>query len=228
MLRWARFALPAVFLAQALIVNLPGAAERPPAMPDLSRFPTSFPATFPATTGSWDLVAEEKIDPAVEGQLGADQVFSRTYRQAGSPAAGEGGGMVNLFVAWFQSQRGGRTQPHSPKVCLPGAGWTAEESGEIRIQTPAESIPSNRYVVTSNLGQRAVVLYWYQTPRRVLAGEWESKFWLIPDAIRDHRTDTALVRVVVWTGKGQEAEATKAGVEFARSSYPILRQLLPR
>jgi hypothetical protein len=118
--------------------------------------------------------------------------------------------MVNLFVAWFQSQRGGRTQPHSPKVCLPGAGWTAEDSGEIQIQTPAESIPANR-LVASNLGQRAVVLYWYQTPRRVLAGEWESKFWLIPDALRDHRTDTALVRVVVWTGKGQEAEATETG-----------------
>jgi EpsI family protein len=219
MLSWARFALPAAFLAQALIVNLPGAAERPPAMPDLSKFPSTF--------GGWDQIAEEKIDLAVEGQLGADQVFSRTYRKAGLAPVGEGAGMVNLFVAWFQSQRGGRTQPHSPKVCLPGAGWTAEDSGEIQIQTPAESIPANR-LVASNLGQRAVVLYWYQTPRRVLAGEWESKFWLIPDAIRDHRTDTALVRVVVWTGKGQEAEATKTGVEFARISYPTLRKLLPR
>jgi EpsI family protein len=223
MLKWARFALPAAFLVQALVVNLPGAGERPPSMPDLSRFPTS----FPATSGYWDMVGEEKIDAAVEGQLGADQLFSRTYRQAGLAPVGEGAGMVNLFVAWFQSQRGGRTQPHSPKVCLPGAGWTSEDSGEIQIQTPAESIPANR-LLASNLGQHAVVLYWYQTPRRVLAGEWESKFWLIPDAIRDHRTDTALVRVVVWTSKGQEAEATKTGVEFARSSYPILRKLLPR
>jgi EpsI family protein len=224
MLRWAGFALPVAFLAQALIVNLPGAAERPPKMPDLSRFPT--------TLGSWDLAAEEKIDPAIEGQLGADQVFSRTYRNTalapGGADMGAGAGMVNLFVAWFQSQRGGRTQPHSPKVCLPGAGWTPEESGEIQIRTPLGTIPANRYVVTSNLEQHAVVLYWYQTPRRVLAGEWESKFWLIPDSIRDHRTDTALVRVVVWTGKGQEAEATRTGVEFARSSYPILRKLLPR
>jgi EpsI family protein len=227
MLRWAGFALPAAFLAQALIVNMPGAAERLPAMPDLSRFPKTLPMSLPATSGNWDLVAEEKIDPAVEGQLGADQVFSRTYRQSGLAPVGEGG-LVNLFVAWFQSQRGGRTQPHSPKVCLPGAGWTPEESGEIRIQTTAESIPANRFVVTSNLGQHAVVLYWYQTPRRVLAGEWESKFWLIPDAIRDHRTDTALVRLVIWTGKGHEAEATKTGVEFARSSYPVLRQVLPR
>jgi EpsI family protein len=219
MLRWARFALPAAFLAQALIVNLPGAAERPPAMADLSGFPKTF--------ANWDLVAEEKIDPAVEGQLGADQVFSRTYRKAGL-APGADAGMVNLFVAWFQSQRGGRTQPHSPKVCLPGAGWTPEESGEIQVRTPLETIPANRYVVTSNLGQHAVILYWYQTPRRVLAGEWESKFWLIPDAIRDHRTDTALVRLVIWTAKGQEAEATETGVEFARGSYPILRRLLPR
>ena len=218
--RWPRFLLPAAFLAQALIVSLPGAAEHPPAMPDLS--------TFPKVMNGWSLITEEKVDPAVEGQLGADQLFSRTYQKSAVSTEVQGAGVANLFVAWFQSQRGGRTQPHSPKVCLPGAGWTPEASGDIQIQMPSETISANRYVVTSNLGQHAVVLYWYQTPRRVLAGEWESKFWLIPDAIRDHRTDTALVRVVIWTAKGHEAEATKSGVEFAQNSYPILREILPR
>jgi EpsI family protein len=217
--KWNVLGLLAVFLAQALAVHLASAVERPPAMPDISK--------FPKTVGSWNLISEEKIDPVVEGQLGSDQFFSRTYQKSATSPGEQEAGIANLFVAWFQSQRGGTTQPHSPKVCLPGAGWTPEDSGEIQIQLPSNSIPANRYVVTSNLGQHAVVLYWYQTPRRALAGEWESKFWLIPDAIRDHRTDTALVRVVVWTTKGQEAEATKTGVEFVRSSYPILRGLLP-
>ncbi len=216
----ARFVLPAVFLAQNLIVNLPVTAEHPPSVPEIS--------VFPAVIGNWNLLAEEKIDPAVEGQLGADRFFSRTYRNPSLSIGGQSVGLANLFVAWFQSQRGGRTQPHSPKVCLPGAGWTADESGQIDIPTPSGTIPANRYVVTSNQGQHAVVLYWYQTPRRALAGEWESKFWLIPDAIRDHRTDTALVRVVIWAAKGQEAEATRTGAAFASISYPILREILPR
>jgi len=220
MYSWSQVALPVAFLAQALIVSLPIARERPPSMPDLSK--------FPHTLGTWSQIGEEKIDPAVEGQLGADQLFSRSYRgSAVAQGAGEAG-LVNLFVAWFQSQRGGKTQPHSPKICLPGSGWTPEESGVIQIQTPSGAIPVNRYVVASNLGTHAVVLYWYQTPRRVLAGEWESKFWLIPDAIRDHRTDTALVRIVVWDAKGHEAAATNTGVEFARNAYPVLRELLPR
>ena len=86
----------------------------------------------------------------------------------------------------------------------------------------------SRYIISSNFGQRAVVLYWYQTPRRVLAGEWESKFWLIPDAIRDHRTDTSLVRVIVWTSKGAEAAATATAADFARGLHPVLRETLPR
>ena len=214
MREWSRALVPAVLVAQALMAGLGGATERPPAMADLSRFPDRI--------GLWSKTSDQKVDPAVEAQLGADQLISRTYVSV--PA----GTVADLFIAWFQSQRGGKTQPHSPKVCLPGSGWTPVESGEMQIETAAGAIPVNRYVISSNFGQRAVVLYWYQTPRRVLAGEWESKFWLIPDAIRDHRTDTSLVRVIVWTTKGAEAAATATAADFARGLHPVLRETLPR
>jgi EpsI family protein len=76
--------------------------------------------------------------------------------------------------------------------------------------------------------QRAVVAYWYQTPRRVMAGEWEAKFWLAADALRDRRSDTTLVRIFVWDGKGGDAEASEAAVRFTRTVYPMLRDYLPR
>jgi hypothetical protein len=34
--------------------------------------------------------------------------------------------------------------------------------------------------------------------RARIAGEWAAKFWLLPDAIRDRRSDKALIRVVVY------------------------------
>ena len=207
-------AVPAIFIAQALLVGYGVTAERPPAPADLAR--------FPAQVGTWYKVTDVPVDPAVTAQLGADRMIERFYQ---GPQAAAG---LDFFVAWFQSQRGGKTQPHSPQVCLPGSGWVPESTGTIQIGTAEGAIPANRYVVSSNLGQRAVVLYWYQTPRRVLAGEWESKFWLIPDAFRDHRTDTALVRIVAWTQRGKEAEATASAVDFAQTSYPVLRTLLPR
>ena len=134
---------------------------------------------------------------------------------------------ASLLVAWFQTQQGGARQPHSPKVCLPSGGWTPRIADEITVDTTAGPITVNRYVVDKDT-QSAVVLYWYQTPRRVISGEWAAKFWLMADALRDKRTDTALVRVTTWPTTGGDMAATATAVEFARSLYPALRDYLPR
>jgi EpsI family protein len=97
----------------------------------------------------------------------------------------------------------------------------------ITVDTAAGAITVNRYVVEKD-SQRAVVLYWYQTPRRVIASEWAAKFWLAADALRDHRTDTALIRVVSWSASGGDQAATAAASGFARNLYPLLREYLPR
>lgn len=167
------------------------------------------------------MLHEDPLDRDIVNTLRADQLLSRTYIQT------TGGAAAGLFVAWFQSQRAGASQPHSPQVCLPASGWTPQERGEITLDTTAGPITVNRYVV-ANHSERAVVLYWYQTPRRVIAGEWTAKFWLIPDAIRDKRTDTALVRVVVWSTRAGDGAATSTASGFARRLYPVLRQQLPR
>ena len=85
----------------------------------------------------------------------------------------------------------------------------------------------NRYLVR-NGNTRDLILYWYQTPRRVVAGEWSAKLWLVADAMRDRRTDTALVRVVVpLVGEG-EATADEIATSFTKTFYPVVRQALPR
>jgi EpsI family protein len=134
---------------------------------------------------------------------------------------------ADLLVAWFQSQRGGARQPHSPKVCLPATGWTPQETGDLTLGFPSGSITVNRLLMAGN-NQKVVVTYWYQTPRRVVAGEWAAKFWLAADVLRDRRSDTALVRIFVWTGKGGTTEAIDAAVRFTKSLYPLLRDHLPR
>jgi hypothetical protein len=47
------------------------------------------------------------------------------------------------------------------------------------------------------------------------------------DALRDHRTDVALVRIVVPSFNGQDKVATDAAADFARVVYPELRRELP-
>jgi EpsI family protein len=205
--------VPVVLLGQMFVVHWAASGERPPTPPPLAQFPAQF--------GEWKMIGEDPITPEVASVLHADQLLSRNYLQPPTNAT------AGLFVAWFQSQRGGASQPHSPKVCLPGSGWTPQETGEIRVDTSAGAIDVNRYVVV-NGKQRAVVVYWYQTPRRVIAGEWAAKFWLVADAVRGRRTDVALVRVTVWSNEGQDEAATASGIGFVRAVYPLLRETLPR
>lgn len=205
---------PLFLAAQALLIHWMAGRERPPAPPDLERFSLG--------AGSWKQFREDPIAADVQAELRADRLFDRGYFD---PATGI---QADLFVAWFQSQNMGRRQPHSPQVCLPGSGWTPESTGEISIETAAGTISATRYVVAKGVA-RSVVLYWYQTPRRAIAGEWAAKLWLVADAIRDHRTDTALVRIIVpYTNGAQPEAASHAATAFARELYPVLRNYLPQ
>lgn len=209
-------AVLAFLVVQSIAAHWLAGSERPPAMPDLSKFPEHI--------GDWNKSHEDPIGDDVKHELNADQLISRGYlNKERSVDAG-------LFVAWFQSQSSGLKQPHSPQVCLPGAGWVPLVTDHVALNTSLGAIEVNRYIV-SNQGARAVVLYWYQTPRRVIESEWSAKFWLIPDSIRDRRTDTSLVRIVTWaTTQGDEGTrlATDGARVFGEQVYPVLRDWLPR
>jgi len=202
--------VPVFLVSQAFAVHWASGREHPPAMVDLAKFPDRI--------GGWTKQFEDPISPEVSQVLRADQLMSRGYKD-------DSGRQAGLLVAWFQSQRGGASQPHSPKVCLPGSGWTPQVTDEISVETAAGSILVNRYIVAYQ-GQRIVVLYWYQTPRRVIASEWAAKMWLVNDALRDGRTDTSLVRITVWVTKDDQS-ATATATEFAKDFYPRLRDYLP-
>jgi len=197
---------PVWIVLQAIFVHLVLGNERAPAPPDFAHCPASFLI--------WTELHEDPIAPDVEEQLHADRLLSRTY----GGVQGEAG----LFVAWFQSQRSGLSQPHSPQVCLPASGWVPEIKDEVMLG----SIAVNRYIVV-NRGLRAVVLYWYQMQNRAIEGEWAAKFWTVSSALRDRRTDTALVRIVVYAN-GNADHATATAVDFGHAVYPVLLASLPR
>jgi EpsI family protein len=131
------------------------------------------------------------VEQEIKDQLKADDLLNRLYGDAQSRAA------ASLFVAYFKTQRTGQS-PHSPKNCLPGAGWEPEAEGVLNVAVlgQPEPIRVNRFVV-SHGDEKSVVLYWYQSQRRVIASEFSAKFWLVMDSIRYHRSDTALVRVTI-------------------------------
>jgi EpsI family protein len=98
----------------------------------------------------------------------------------------------------------------------------------ISVSVPGEVEPIrvNRYLVAKG-EEKSVVLYWYQTRNRVIASEYQAKLYLVADAIRYNRTDTALVRVTVPVTDNQEAAAGEEAVQFVQSFFSALRQYLP-
>lgn len=174
----------------------------------------------PQQFGPWNMTQESFIDKDTQEVLKADDTLNRVYKDASTGAA------ASLFVASFQTQRNGKT-PHSPKNCMPGAGWTqlSSESYPLEIGLAAP-IVVNRYVIVHGQ-ERELVLYWYQSRDRVVADEFKAKFWVVADAIRLNRTDTALVRVIVPIANNDEARATQTGTDFVRAFFSTVKQYLP-
>ena len=209
---WLRFALvAALILGTALLLNARGRFETVPHPEKV--------ASFPMTVGGW-AGSDAAMSPEVLEVLGPGDFLSRFYLRPRVP-------YVDFFVAYFSSQRTGDTM-HSPRNCLPGAGWTFSESQRMELR-PAnhEPVRVNQYVLSKGT-ERLVVLYWYQAHGRVVASEYWAKFYLVADAIRMNRTDGALVRIITPITGGESAEAaTQRAAAFANAAFPNLNRYIP-
>lgn len=170
----------------------------------------------------WQAVWEGKVTDAEQEVLKADDTLLRAYVRGGDKPQ-----KASLYIASFLTQRAGRA-PHSPKNCLPGAGWSPSESTFVKIDVPGrpEPLEVNKYVIAKG-ENRSVVLYWYQSRDRSVASEYWAKYWVVMDALRYNRTDSALVRVIVDVTDKDLPAAEKAAEEFVRSAYGDIRGQLP-
>lgn len=211
---WKRF-LPVALLLAATALAL-GARDRERVLPPHRELPS-----FPMQVGTWqgrDLAfSQEELEV-----LGPGQFLLRNYVNSSST------GVVNLYIAFFPSQRRGDTI-HSPKNCLPGSGWAPAESSRISIDGPDGTAMSiNRYIVV-NGDNRDLVFYWYQAHGRVTPSEYWAKIFLVADAVRMNRTDGALIRILTpIAGLQDEDSAQERAHEFLRLILPMLDTYIPR
>ena len=129
-----------------------------------------------------------------------------------------------VFVGYYESQTRGQTI-HSPRNCLPGAGWEALMHERQPVDTPLGRVTVARYLVQRG-DQRALVLYWYQGRGRVESGEYAVKYQLLRDAALRGRTEEALVRIMVPISEDAEPSLALAR-EVASVVVPALFGALP-
>lgn len=176
--------------------------------------------TFTKTIADWNTVMEIPMEKETEDVLKADDTLTRIY-------AKPNGENASLFIAFFKSQRSG-VAPHSPKNCLPGNGWVVFRDNKQMLDVPGRATPIevNHYTIQKG-DEKSVVIYWYQSRDRVVASEFKAKYYVVLDAIKFNRTDTALVRVMVPYKGNDDEKATKAAEDFVRQLAAPLSKSLP-
>jgi EpsI family protein len=116
----------------------------------------------------------------------------------------DSGVAFSIYVGYYSRQVQGQSI-HSPRNCLPGAGWDIMSSSQVPIGAQDGSWVNR--VLIANGSARAMVYYWYQGRGRVEPNEYVVKWHLLRDAASSGRTEEALVRVIVpLSGASAEAE----------------------
>jgi len=177
---------------------------------------------FPMKVGEWNADSRQTMAQKFIDALGLSEYVIIDYQNRNEKK-------VNFYVAYYESQRKGESI-HSPASCLPGSGWSFDQSGTVKISgMPGdnETYEINRAVM--QLGpKRQITYYWFQVRGRILDNAYQLKIYNFWDALTQQRTDGALVRLITTVYPDEKIEAAEARLQkFVRDIEPVLEEFIP-
>jgi len=174
---------------------------------------------FPTSIGPWNAVETVPLDADTLAILKPTDYLVRRYQDG----AGQG---VWLYIGYWDSQRKG-AEAHSPKNCLPGGGWEPLQADRehVDLGSGRGAIEVNRYILQRG-SDAMVVLYWYQSQGRAVAGELAAKLDLVRNAMFRNRSDGAIVRISAPV-QGTIGQTEERLTDYAKALYPALDGFLP-
>ena len=179
-------------------------------------------ALFPRQIGDW-AGSTALLDPDVERVLGASDYLNATFATPAEP------GVVNMFVAFYQTQTEGQGI-HSPQVCLPVGGWEIFNLAAHQVDFTAQGygrFDVNRAVIQKGLSKQ-LVYYWFEQRGKRMVNDFRAKLSVVYDGLAMGRTDGALIRYVTSIGPEEtEAEAEARLMRFIGQSLPPLPRFVP-
>ncbi len=177
---------------------------------------------FPLKIGEWNAEQRQSMAQKFIDALDLSEYVIINYHN-------RQGRDVNFYVAYYESQSKGESI-HSPATCLPGSGWSFDQSGTVKITgVPGNygNMEVNRAVM--QFGQkRQLSYYWFPVRGRILNNAYQLKIYNFWDALTQQRTDGALVRLITTVYENEKlADAEKRLQNFVRDIEPVLEEYIP-
>ena len=181
-----------------------------------------FPLFFSGRKG-----LNERIEEEVWKQVGGQSYVMIEYQKKGEPP-------INFYTVYYDYHRKAGDFIHNPMRCLPGGGWNVVtdlrrslEGDDLKGRM--RSLSFREYIIEKD-GSKQLVYFWFQGRGRVATNEFLAKFFIVWDGIFKHRTDGALIRLVmplVLSDEGQIEKARSILDPFAVKVYSELGNYLP-
>ena len=173
-----------------------------------SAIPLAIPLDSVMATVEGYRVIQQKLTAEEERVAGMTSYVARVYVKDSVPA-------FTTLVSYYDRQTQGKTI-HSPRNCLPGAGWEVVSAGTTTVTMGDRSETVNRYLIR-NGPATALAFYWYQGRGRITANEYRVKWNLLRDAAALGHTEEALVRIVVPIPSAARANPAMEEEAFSRA-----------
>jgi len=175
-------------------------------------------STFPKQIKNW-IGKEEHFDQKIYDILGVDDSFLCNYNAPD-------GSQIELYIGFYQSQREGDLI-HSPKNCMPGAGWNFLKVRETSINIgPKQNIVINNILLQKG-SEKQIMFYWFQGRGRYIRSEYMQKIFMVLDSITKRRTDESFVRLIAPVTENNEEKTIQYLINFTKLLIPILEEYLP-
>lgn len=174
-------------------------------------------SAFPTSVGEWHMIKDSQFDQRTLDVLRPTDYIAKRY-------LGPDGAVVDLYIGYHDgaSQAG---PLHSPKNCLPGAGWYEASSAPIRISFENTLLDAIVAVYVRELNKE-IFIYWFQVGGVSVSNEYAMKFYEIFNSFRYGRRDTAFIRISVPITDSEE-HAQQLGKKFLKEFYPAIQRFLP-
>jgi exosortase D (VPLPA-CTERM-specific) len=204
-----------ICLVSPIAVNVLGNVEPMALQKELG----AFPLVLGGRTGSHSQMHDD-----IWERVGGQAYTIIDYRKPGKPP-------INFYTAYYEYQKKAGDFIHSPRLCLPGAGWHIH-GNRVRVldtgsPTYGSKLKINELIIEKN-GYWQLSYFWYQGRDRNFTSEWAAKFYMVWDGIFRRRTDGALVRLIAPMGSRKQADEVRGEMDpFAILVSRTLDDFLP-